>query len=120
MPVFDNKTSKSVLHPFTVYNHRGNTINLYEGYQNRCGYCYTTCKWSPDFYDKIYAKINASEILENQCRSWKSQVVEPAIISSATDAHQPAELKFELTRNVVKFYRNTMRLIMCLQNLPQY
>ena len=102
MPVFDSKTSKSDLHPFTVYNHRGNTINLYEGCQNRFGYCCATCKWSPDFYDKIYAKINASEILENHYRSWKSQVVEPAVISSATDAYQLAELKFELTRKCSK------------------
>ncbi len=100
-PVFDSKTSKSILHPFIVNNHRGNTLNLYQGCQHRCGYCYATYEWSPDFYDKIYAKINASEILENQLRSWKSQIVEPVMISSATDAYQPAELKFELTRKCV-------------------
>ena len=66
--VFDSKTSKSILHPFTVNKHRGNTINLYQGCQHRCGYCYATYKWSPDFYDKIYAKINVHEILENQLR----------------------------------------------------
>ncbi len=85
-----------------LYKPRGNTINLYKGCQHRCGYCYATCKWSSDFYDKIYAKINPSEILENQLRSWKSQAVEPAMISSATDAYQPAELKFELTRKCGK------------------
>ena len=79
-PVFDSKTSKSVLHPFTVNKHRGNTINLYQGCQHRCGHCYATYKWSPDFYDKIYAKINAHGILENQLRSWKSEVVEPVMI----------------------------------------
>ncbi len=112
MPVFDSKTSKSVLHPFTEYNQRGNTINLYEGCQHRCGYCYPNYKWSPDFYDKIYAKINASEILENQLRSWKSQVVEPAMISSATDAYQPADHKFELTRKCVKVLQK--------YNMPYY
>ena len=38
------------------------------------------------------------------------------MISSATDAYQPAELKFELTRKCVRFYRNTIFLIMYLQN----
>ena len=100
-PVFDSKTSKSILHPFTVNKHRGNTLNLYQGCQHRCGYCYATYEWSPDFYDSIYAKINASEILENQLRSWKSQAMEPVMISSASDAYQPAELKFGLTRKCV-------------------
>jgi DNA repair photolyase len=100
-PVFDSKISKSILHPFTVNKHRGNTLNLYQGCQHRCGYCYATYEWSPEFYDKIYAKINASEILEKQLQSWKSQVMEPVMISSATDAYQPAELKFGLTRKCV-------------------
>jgi DNA repair photolyase len=101
-PVFDSKKSKSILHPFTVNNYRGNTLNLYQGCQHRCGYCYATYEWSPEFYDKIYAKSNAPEILENQLRSWKLPVIQPVMISSATDAYQPAELKFELTRKCVK------------------
>jgi len=101
-PVFDSKTSKSVLHPFTVNKHRGNTINLYQGCQHRCGHCYATYKWSPDFYDKIYAKINAHGILENQLRSWKSEVVEPVMIFLSYRCIPTAELKFELTRKCVK------------------
>jgi len=111
-PAFDSKMSKSILHPFTVDNHRGNTLNLYQGCQHRCGYCYATYEWSPEFYDKIYAKSNAPEILENQLRSWKSQVVQPVMISSATDAYQPAELKFELTRKCVKVLQK--------YNIPYY
>lgn len=111
-PVFDSKKSKSILHPFTVNNHKGNTLNLYQGCQHRCGYCYATYEWSPEFYDKIYAKSNAPEILENQLRSWKSKVVQPVMISSATDAYQPAELKFELTRKCVKVLQK--------YNIPYY
>ena len=111
-PVFDSKKSKSILHPFTVNNHRGNTLNLYQGCQHRCGYCYATYEWSPEFYDKIYAKSNAHEILENQLRSWKSQIVHPVMISSATDAYQPAELKFGLTRKCVKVLQK--------YNIPYY
>lgn len=101
-PNFDIKISKSVLHPFTVGGHKGNTLNLYQGCQHRCGYCYATYEWSPEFYDKIYAKSNAPEILENQLKAWKSKVIDPVMISSATDAYQPAELRFELTRKCVK------------------
>ncbi len=75
---------------------------MYQGCQHRCGYCYATYEWSPAFYDKIYSKSNAPEILESQLNSWKSKVIEPVMISSATDAYQPAELKFELTRKCVR------------------
>ena len=111
-PEFDDKKSKSVLHPFTVRGHKGYTLNLYQGCQHRCGYCYATYQWSPEFYDKIYAKSNAPEILENQLKSLKSKVIEPVMISSATDAYQPAELKFELTRKCVKILQK--------YNIPYY
>lgn len=101
-PDFETKNSKSVLHPFTVMGYKGHTLNLYQGCHHRCGYCYATYVWSPEFYDKIYAKSNAPEILENQLKAWKSKTIEPVMISSATDAYQPAELKFELTRKCVK------------------
>jgi DNA repair photolyase len=101
-PEFEVKKSKSVLHPFIVREYEGLTINPYQGCHHRCGYCYATYEWSPEFYDKIYSKSNAPEILENQLKSWKSETVEPVMISSATDAYQPAELKFELTRKCTK------------------
>ena len=91
-----------MLHPFTVSGFKGYTLNVYQGCQHRCGYCYATYEWSPEFYDKIYAKSNAPEILESQLKSGKPKVIEPVMISSATDAYQPAELKFELTRKCVK------------------
>ena len=101
-PEFEVKKSKSVLHPFIVREYEGLTINPYQGCHHRCGYCYATYEWSPEFYDKIYSKSNAPEILENQLKSWKSETIEPVMISSATDAYQPAELKFELTRKCTK------------------
>lgn len=111
-PEFNKKISKSVLHPFTVGGYKGHTLNVYQGCQHRCGYCYATYEWSPEFYDKIYAKSNAPEILENQLKNWKSKVIEPVMISSATDAYQPAELKFELTRKCVKVLQK--------YNIPYY
>jgi DNA repair photolyase len=101
-PELQIKQSKSLLHPFVVRKYRGLTINPYQGCQHRCGYCYATYEWSPDFYDVIYSKSNAPEILENQIKSLKSGPIEPVMISSATDPYQPAELRFELTRKCVE------------------
>lgn len=101
-PAFIDKRGKTILHPFTVGRYHGHTLNVYQGCQHRCGYCYATYDWSPDFYDKIYTKNNAPELLENEIKNWKSGNMQPIMISSATDAYQPAELKYGLTRKCVK------------------
>jgi DNA repair photolyase len=100
-PKLESKSSKSLIHSFIVKEHKGLAINPYQGCQHRCGYCYATYEWSPDFYDKIYAKSNAAEILERQLRSSKFRNIEPVMISSATDPYQPAELKYGLTRKCI-------------------
>jgi DNA repair photolyase len=102
VPEFDIKNSKSLIHPFVVKGQRGLTINPYQGCQHRCGYCYATYEWSPEFYDKIFAKSNAASILENQLNSWKSKTIEPVMVSSATDPYQPAEIKYCLTRKCIE------------------
>jgi DNA repair photolyase len=101
-PLFTAKESKSILHDFFVYGKEGVTINPYNGCQHRCGYCYATYEWSPEFYDHIYAKINATDLLYKQIRSWKGKIITPVMIASATDAYQPAELKYSLTRKCVE------------------
>lgn len=105
--VLEEKKSRSIIHPFIVKGYNGLTINPYQGCSHRCAYCYATYEWSPEFYDKIYAKSNAPEVLEKELAAWKSDTVIPVMISSATDAYQPAELRFELTRR-------------CLQILQKY
>ena len=100
-PRIELKESKSLLHSFIVGQYEGLTINPYQGCHHRCGYCYATYEWSPEFYDKIYSKSNAPEILENQLRRWKAENIGPVMVSSATDAYQPAEVKFELTRKCI-------------------
>ena len=101
-PIISTKESKSILHNFFVYGSVGLTINPYNGCQHRCGYCYATYEWSPEFYDHVYAKINASELLINHIQSWKKDEINPVMIASATDAYQPAELKYSITRKCVK------------------
>lgn len=101
-PKLETKSSKSLIHSFIVKEHKGLTINPYQGCQHRCGYCYATYEWSPDFYDKIYAKSNAPEILEHQLKSSKFKSIEPVMISSATDPYQPAEVRYGLTRRCIQ------------------
>ncbi len=98
----EEKKSKSIIHPFAVKSYNGLAINPYQGCGHRCAYCYATYEWSPEFYDKIYAKSNAPEVLDRQLASWKSDTIDPVMVASATDAYQPAELRFELTRKCVK------------------
>jgi len=109
---FENKRSKSIIHPFKVKQHNGLTINPYQGCQHRCGYCYATYEWSPDFYDKVYIKSNAPEVLDNQLRSWKYDTIGPVMISSATDPYQPAEVKYDITRSCVQILQK--------YNVPYY
>ena len=102
-PKFETKISKSLIHPFVVKGKdNGLTINPYQGCQHRCGYCYATYIWSPEFFDKIYAKSNASELLENELKTWKHEMIDPVMVSSATDPYQPAELKYSLTQKCIK------------------
>ena len=44
---FYDKKSKSVIHPFTVRKYKCSTLNVYQGYQHRCGHCYVTYEGSP-------------------------------------------------------------------------
>jgi DNA repair photolyase len=106
-PKIERKYSKSILRYFKFGSHIGLTINPYQGCHHRCGYCYATYKWSPDFYDKIYGKINSPEILESELNRWKNASILPVMISSATDAYQYAEAKFGITKR-------------CIQVLQQY
>jgi DNA repair photolyase len=101
-PSYEVKNAKSIIHPFAVRDYSGITINPYQGCQHRCAYCYATYEWSPEFYDKIYAKKNAPEMLEKELKLWKPKMIGPVMISSATDAYQPAEIKYSLTRKCVQ------------------
>jgi DNA repair photolyase len=101
-PKYELKKAKSVIHPFSIQGYTGMTVNPYQGCQHRCAYCYATYEWSPEFYDKIYAKSNAPEILEKELQSWKGGTISPVMVASATDPYQPAELKYSLTRRCVE------------------
>ena len=41
-------------------------------------------------------------MLEKQLASWKDIIIDPVMVASATDAYQPIELKFEITRRCIE------------------
>ena len=96
-PKFETKISKSLIHPFVVKGKdNGLTINPYQGCQHRCGYCYATYIWSPEFFDKIYAKSNASELLENELKTWKHETIDPVMVSSVYRSVSACRVKVQL------------------------
>lgn len=80
-------------------------INPYIGCQHGCVYCYA------EYYTKKYTshkeewgtfidvKINALEILKKEIKKKKKGTI---FISSLTDAYQPFEKKYELTRRILE------------------
>jgi len=79
-------------------------INPYTGCSHACRYCYAslmkkftghTEPWG-DFVD---IKVNAPQILQRQLKSASKGSV---MISSVTDAYQPVEAKYKLTRQCLK------------------
>jgi DNA repair photolyase len=88
--------------PFSV------SLNPYRGCEHGCIYCFARpthsyLGLSPglDFESRIYAKINAPELLEREL-SKKSYVPEPIALGVNTDAWQPAERDLRLTRRVIE------------------
>ena len=92
-------------------------INPFVGCQHACKYCYA------DYYTKKYTnhkeawgsfvdvKINAPEVLRKEVLRKKKGLV---FISSLTDAYQPLEEKYEITRKILEILlRNNFSV--CIQ-----
>ncbi len=86
------------------------SINPYNGCEHGCTYCYARNSheyWGysagVDFEQKILIKKNAPQLLEEAFnkKSWKPQMI---VMSGNTDCYQPAERKFELTRECLKVF----------------
>ena len=85
-----------------------NSINPYRGCEHGCCYCFarpTHCYWGHsaglDFETKLTAKVNAVELLE-EALAKKNYQVSPIALGVNTDAYQPIEKKYELTRGILK------------------
>lgn len=84
------------------------SMNPYQGCEHGCIYCYARNSFEYygysaglDFERKIIVKKNAPELLRKFLLNPKWQCV-PLSLSGNTDCYQPAEKKFELTRQCLK------------------
>jgi DNA repair photolyase len=86
------------------------TINPYRGCEFGCRYCYARYThefmemWDgKDFERKIYAKVQAPELLRAELRQAKDKGL-PIALGTATDPYQPAEKQFEITRRMLEVF----------------
>ena len=84
------------------------TINPYRGCEFGCKYCYARYShefmemWDGlDFERKIFAKVNAPELLRAELRRARDKGL-PIAVGTATDPYQPAERQFRVTRRMLE------------------
>jgi DNA repair photolyase len=86
------------------------TLNAYRGCEHGCIYCfarpfheYLGLSSGLDFETKIFAKIDAPELLYKALsnKNWQPKVV---TMSGITDPYQPLEKKLEITRECLKIF----------------
>ena len=86
----------------------GVSLNPYRGCEHGCIYCFARpthsyLGLSPglDFESKLFAKINAPDLLRRELAK-PSYVPEPIALGVNTDAYQPCERELKLTRRVLE------------------
>jgi DNA repair photolyase len=84
------------------------SLNPYRGCEHGCIYCYARpthsyLNLSPglDFESKLVAKVNAAELLVSELQR-PSHTCSPINIGSATDAWQPVEREWRITRGLLE------------------
>ena len=96
------------------------SLNPYRGCEHGCAYCrarpyheYLGFNAGIDFESKIMVKHDAPELLRREFtkRTWMPQCI---MMSGNTDCYQPAERKYEITRELLKVFlefRNPVSLL---------
>jgi DNA repair photolyase len=88
------------------------SLNPYRGCTHRCHYCYARLSHTylgmnagEDFATKIVVKTNMPDVLRQELRrrSWTREKVD---IGTATDAYQPCEGRYRLTRRCLQALRD--------------
>ena len=112
-----NKTQYLNVFPKTIVNKvkspdvgMSYSMNMYQGCEHGCIYCYARNShefWGYsaglDFERRILVKKEAPKLLETllKKKSWKAY---PIVMSGNTDCYQPAENKFQLTRQCLEVF----------------
>jgi len=89
------------------------SVNPYRGCEHGCSYCFARpshayLNLSPglDFETKLFAKTNAPQLLRREF-SRPGYVPQPIALGINTDAYQPIERKFKLTRQLIEVMLET-------------
>ena len=103
------RDAKSILNrnhsPDLSFDH---TINPYQGCEHGCVYCFARpthayLNLSPglDFETKLFAKVNAAEVLRKELGR---KGFDPGIVAlgAATDAYQPIDRQYAITRQILQ------------------
>lgn len=84
------------------------SINPYRGCEHGCNYCYARpthsyLNLSPglDFETRLTAKTNAAERLRSELGK-PGYVCEPITLGANTDAYQPIEREYRITREIIE------------------
>ncbi len=84
------------------------SINPYRGCEHGCIYCYARpshayLELSPglDFETKLFAKINAAELLRAELAK-PGYAPSPIALGANTDCYQPIERKYKITRSILE------------------
>ncbi|MHA7841726.1 MAG: PA0069 family radical SAM protein [Winogradskyella sp.] len=112
-----NKTQYLNVFPKTIVNKvtspdvgMAYSMNMYQGCEHGCIYCYARNShefwgYSPglDFERRILVKKDAPKLLEEllKKKSWKAHTI---VMSGNTDCYQPAEQKFQLTKQCLEVF----------------
>ncbi len=86
------------------------TGNVYRGCTHGCVYCYAPSthyymRASPnDFSKTIFVKVNSPEIFERELRKYRGGKKRKTVIviGNVSDSYQPIEMKYRLTREILK------------------
>jgi DNA repair photolyase len=110
--VFEERAKSILTHNNSPDIPFGVSLNPYRGCEHGCIYCFARpthsyLGLSPglDFESRIYAKINAGELLERELAK-PSYKPEPIALGVNTDAYQPVERDLKLTRRVIEILKD--------------
>lgn len=83
-------------------------LNPYRGCEHGCSYCYArptheylNLSAGLDFETKLYAKVNAAEVLRRELGK-RGHIVSPINLGASTDPYQPIERRHAITRRVLE------------------
>lgn len=98
--------AKSMLHYHDTEFSTNWDANIYRGCGHRCAYCfaqYSHKYLEADFFDDIFVKTNAAEVLTREFskRSWRRA---PVCIAGVSDAYQPFERDCSIMPGVLKAF----------------